>query len=88
DHVNKKAKEDKSVKRYQALKRKPQTKAQARKNMMIYLKNVAGFKMDYFKGIFLMTYVQSLRNTLTQTWISCKRQRSRWMKRIVEHSRG
>nr|GEV15360.1 hypothetical protein [Tanacetum cinerariifolium] len=38
---------------YQALKRKPQTEAQARKNMMIYLKNVVGFKMDYFKG---MTY--------------------------------
>nr|GEY15169.1 hypothetical protein [Tanacetum cinerariifolium] len=45
------AKEDHAVKRYQALKRKPQTEAQARKNMMIYLKNVAGFKMDYFKGM-------------------------------------
>nr|GEV01061.1 putative ribonuclease H-like domain-containing protein [Tanacetum cinerariifolium] len=45
------AKEDNTVKRYQALKRKPQTEAQARKNMMIYLKNVAGFKMDYFKGM-------------------------------------
>nr|GEV85142.1 hypothetical protein [Tanacetum cinerariifolium] len=42
-------KEDKSVKRYQAMKRKPQTEAQARKNMMVYLKNVDGFKMDYFK---------------------------------------
>nr|GEY77348.1 hypothetical protein [Tanacetum cinerariifolium] len=51
DHVNKKAKEDNTVKRYQALKRKPQTEAQARKNMMIYLKNVAGFKMGYFKGM-------------------------------------
>nr|GEV85134.1 hypothetical protein [Tanacetum cinerariifolium] len=51
DHVNKKEKEDKSVKRYQAMKRKPQTEAQARKNMMVYLKNVAGFKMDYFKGM-------------------------------------
>nr|GEY47388.1 reverse transcriptase domain-containing protein [Tanacetum cinerariifolium] len=51
DHVKKKAKEDPAVKRYQSLKRKPQTKAQARKNMMIYLKNVVGFKMDYFKGI-------------------------------------
>nr|GEW24295.1 reverse transcriptase domain-containing protein [Tanacetum cinerariifolium] len=29
------------------------TEAQARKNMMIYLRSVAGFKMDYFKG---MTY--------------------------------
>nr|GFA52246.1 hypothetical protein [Tanacetum cinerariifolium] len=45
------AKEDPAVKRYQALKRKPQTEAQAKKNMMIYLKNVAGFKMDYFKGM-------------------------------------
>nr|GEU35874.1 hypothetical protein [Tanacetum cinerariifolium] len=51
DHVKKKAKEDPAVKRYQVLKRKPQTKAQARKNMIIYLKNVAGFKMDYFKGM-------------------------------------
>nr|GEV05698.1 putative ribonuclease H-like domain-containing protein [Tanacetum cinerariifolium] len=33
------------------LKRKPQTEAQARKNMMVYLKNVVGFKMDYFKGM-------------------------------------
>nr|GEX80808.1 xylulose kinase-1 [Tanacetum cinerariifolium] len=52
DHVKKKAKEDPAVKRYQSLKRKPQTEAQARKKMMIYLKNVAGFKMDYFKGMF------------------------------------
>nr|GEZ24412.1 putative ribonuclease H-like domain-containing protein [Tanacetum cinerariifolium] len=39
--------------KYQALKRKPLTKAQARKNMIIYLKNMAGFKMNYFKE---MTY--------------------------------
>nr|GEZ83792.1 hypothetical protein [Tanacetum cinerariifolium] len=53
DHVQRKEKEDKAMKRYQALKRKPQTEAQARKNMMIYLRNMAGFKIDYFKG---MTY--------------------------------
>nr|GEV33523.1 hypothetical protein [Tanacetum cinerariifolium] len=51
DHVQRKEKEDNVMKRYQALKRKPQTEAQARKNMMIYLRNVAGFKMDYFKGM-------------------------------------
>nr|GEX49339.1 hypothetical protein [Tanacetum cinerariifolium] len=51
DHVQRKQKEDNDVKRYQALKRKPQTEAQARKNMMIYLRNVVGFKMDYFKGM-------------------------------------
>nr|GEV83137.1 putative ribonuclease H-like domain-containing protein [Tanacetum cinerariifolium] len=44
-------KEKNYVMRYQALKRKPQTEAQARKNMMIYLRNMAGFKMDYFKGM-------------------------------------
>nr|GEV44803.1 ribonuclease H-like domain-containing protein [Tanacetum cinerariifolium] len=51
DHVKRKAKEDLAVKRYQVLKRKPQTEAQARKNMIMYLKNVVGFKMDYFKGM-------------------------------------
>nr|GEX08964.1 hypothetical protein [Tanacetum cinerariifolium] len=42
-----------TVMRYQALKRKPLTEAQERKNMMIYLKNMGGFKMNFFKG---MTY--------------------------------
>nr|GEX23165.1 hypothetical protein [Tanacetum cinerariifolium] len=51
DHVKRKAKEDPTIKRYQTMKRKPQTEAQARKNMMMYLKNVAGFKLDYFKGM-------------------------------------
>nr|GEV88227.1 hypothetical protein [Tanacetum cinerariifolium] len=32
-------------------KRKPLTQAQARRNMIVYLKNMAGFKMDYFKGM-------------------------------------
>nr|GEX39566.1 hypothetical protein [Tanacetum cinerariifolium] len=51
DHVKRKAKEDLAVKRYQLLKRKPHTEVQARKNMMMYLKNVVGFKMDYYKGM-------------------------------------
>nr|GEU77169.1 reverse transcriptase domain-containing protein [Tanacetum cinerariifolium] len=51
NHVKLKAKEDHAVKKYQALKKKPQTEAQARKNMMLYLNNVVGFKMDYFKGM-------------------------------------
>nr|GFB46544.1 hypothetical protein [Tanacetum cinerariifolium] len=46
-----KAKEDPTVQRYQVMKRKPQTEAQARKNMIMYLKNVVGFKLDYFKGM-------------------------------------
>nr|GEU71252.1 hypothetical protein [Tanacetum cinerariifolium] len=51
EQVKRKEKEDNSVLRYQALKRKPQTEAHARKNMMLYLKNMAGFKMDFFKGM-------------------------------------
>nr|GFD20188.1 hypothetical protein [Tanacetum cinerariifolium] len=51
DHVKLKAKEDPVVQRYQAMKRKPQTEAQARKDTMMYLKNVVGFRLDYFKGM-------------------------------------
>ncbi|GJY03537.1 hypothetical protein Tco_0369477 [Tanacetum coccineum] len=40
-----------TIKRYQTHKRKPVLVAQARKNMMIYLKNMAGYKMGYFKGM-------------------------------------
>nr|GEZ10349.1 hypothetical protein [Tanacetum cinerariifolium] len=53
EQVERKERQDNTVMRYQALKRKPVTEAQARKNMMVYLKNMAGFKMDFFKG---MTY--------------------------------
>nr|GEX19619.1 hypothetical protein [Tanacetum cinerariifolium] len=53
EQVKRREKQDNTIMRYQALKRKPITEAQARKNMMIYLKNMDGFKMDFFKG---MTY--------------------------------
>nr|GEW65684.1 hypothetical protein [Tanacetum cinerariifolium] len=51
DHVKQKAKEDPYVQRYQVMKKRPQTEAQARKNMIMYLKNTAGFRLDYFKGM-------------------------------------
>nr|GEY75159.1 hypothetical protein [Tanacetum cinerariifolium] len=51
DHVKQKAKEDPFVQRYQVMKKRPQTEAQARRNMIMYLKNVAGFRLDYFKGM-------------------------------------
>nr|GEU80163.1 uncharacterized mitochondrial protein AtMg00810-like [Tanacetum cinerariifolium] len=53
DQVKRKEKQGNIVMRYQDLKRKPVTEAHARKNMMVYLKNMAGFKMDFFRG---MTY--------------------------------
>nr|GEY49003.1 hypothetical protein [Tanacetum cinerariifolium] len=91
DQVQKKEKEDNAVMRYQALKRKPQTEAQARKNMMIYLRNVARFKMDYFKG---MTYddtrlifekkFKSNVAFLQKTKEQIKEEDSRALKRISE----
>nr|GEX07248.1 hypothetical protein [Tanacetum cinerariifolium] len=50
-HVKQKAKEDPYVQRYQVMKKRPQTKAQARRNMIMYLKNTAGFRLEYFKGM-------------------------------------
>nr|GEZ00416.1 ribonuclease H-like domain-containing protein [Tanacetum cinerariifolium] len=44
-----------NIKKYQSLKRKPISVAQARKNMILYLKNMTGYKMQHFKG---MTYDQ------------------------------
>nr|GEZ12590.1 hypothetical protein [Tanacetum cinerariifolium] len=51
--VKRRERQNNEVMRYQDLKRKPLTEAQERKNIMIYLKNMAGFKMNFFKG---MTY--------------------------------
>nr|GEX68348.1 hypothetical protein [Tanacetum cinerariifolium] len=42
-----------NVRKYQDLKKKLVSVAQARKNMIIYLKNIAGYKMKHFRG---MTY--------------------------------
>nr|GFB49603.1 hypothetical protein [Tanacetum cinerariifolium] len=70
DHVKHKAKEDLAIKRCQAMKRKPQTKAQARKNMIMYLKNVVGFREDLealftskpkcFSDDFLLTTLEAM----------------------------
>nr|GEW77512.1 hypothetical protein [Tanacetum cinerariifolium] len=55
DHVNQKSKNPQYIKRYQGMKKRPQTESKASKNIMIYLKNTAGYKMDFFKG---MTHAQ------------------------------
>nr|GEW47462.1 hypothetical protein [Tanacetum cinerariifolium] len=51
EHVKEKAKEDPFIQRYQVMKKRPQTEAQARRNMITYLKNIAGFRLDFFKGM-------------------------------------
>nr|GFC23114.1 hypothetical protein [Tanacetum cinerariifolium] len=47
DHVQ--SKEPQYIKRYHGIKKKPQTESEARKNMISYLKNTEGYKMDFFK---------------------------------------
>nr|GEY22858.1 hypothetical protein [Tanacetum cinerariifolium] len=48
DHVQ--SKEPQYIKRYHGIKKKPQTESEVRKNMISYLKNTKGYKMDFFKG--------------------------------------
>nr|GEZ36695.1 hypothetical protein [Tanacetum cinerariifolium]GEZ36894.1 hypothetical protein [Tanacetum cinerariifolium] len=62
DHVKLKAKEDPPVKIYQAIKRKPHIEAQARKNMMVYLKNVTKEQMEEEEN----TTLQTINETPTE----------------------
>nr|GFA09476.1 hypothetical protein [Tanacetum cinerariifolium] len=48
DHVQ--SKEPQYIKRYHGMKKKSQTESEARKNMIFYLKNTEGYKMDSLKG--------------------------------------
>nr|GEZ15078.1 hypothetical protein [Tanacetum cinerariifolium] len=68
EQVKMKEKQDNTVMRYQPLKRKPITEAHERKNMMIYLKNMAGFKMEFFRG---MTYTE-IRLVFEKNYTSIK----------------
>nr|GEW25925.1 hypothetical protein [Tanacetum cinerariifolium] len=46
-----------NIRKYQSLKRKPISIAQAKKNIIVYWKNIAWYKMEHFKG---MTYDKTL----------------------------
>nr|GEZ58749.1 hypothetical protein [Tanacetum cinerariifolium] len=39
-----------AAQRYEAIRNKPQTMSQQRKDMCTYMKNMAGYKMEHFKG--------------------------------------
>nr|GFC03801.1 hypothetical protein [Tanacetum cinerariifolium] len=51
DHVKQKSMGNQYIKRYHGMKKRPQTESKARKNMMTYLKNTDGYKLDFFKGM-------------------------------------
>nr|GEX71950.1 hypothetical protein [Tanacetum cinerariifolium] len=81
NHVQRKQKEDKAMKRYHALKKKPQTEAQARKNMMIYLRN--GMTYDDIRPIF-KKYFDSNVAFLQKTKEQMDEEESRAIKRLNE----
>nr|GEU31521.1 hypothetical protein [Tanacetum cinerariifolium] len=49
DHIQ--SKEPQYIKRYHGIKKKPQSESEARKNMISYLRNTDGYKMEFFKGL-------------------------------------
>nr|GEU85143.1 hypothetical protein [Tanacetum cinerariifolium] len=51
NHVQQRFMGNQYIKRYHGMKKKPQTESEARKNMIAYLKNTDGFKMDFFRGM-------------------------------------
>ncbi|GJZ99002.1 ribonuclease H-like domain-containing protein [Tanacetum coccineum] len=55
---------DPSVLRYHALKNRAYSVAEVRRNMIMYLKNQAGYKQSYFKG---MTY-EDIRPIFKKVW--------------------
>nr|GFA68166.1 hypothetical protein [Tanacetum cinerariifolium] len=48
--LKKEDQEPQYIKRYHGIKKKPQSESEARKNMISYLKNTKGYKMEFFKG--------------------------------------
>nr|GFA39454.1 hypothetical protein [Tanacetum cinerariifolium] len=74
------------------LERKPQTEARARKNIMMYLRNMVGFKMDYFKGmsyddirLIYKKYFNSNVAILEKTKEQLEEEESRALKRKTEN---
>nr|GFA41204.1 synaptobrevin, longin-like domain protein [Tanacetum cinerariifolium] len=49
DHIQ--SKEPQYIRRYHGIKKKPQTESEVRKNMISYLRNTEGYKMEFFKGL-------------------------------------
>nr|GFD31564.1 hypothetical protein [Tanacetum cinerariifolium] len=61
DHVKQRSKEEPFIQRYQVMKRRPQTEAQARQNMMMYLKNTDGLKKKKAEQLQLLTRLQHIK---------------------------
>nr|GEU49911.1 hypothetical protein [Tanacetum cinerariifolium] len=77
-----------NIRKYQSLKRKPISVSQARKNMIVYTKNIAGYKIRHFKG---MTYNQvrpifEREYNKVQTFLKPDRDEEPAKKRVAEET--
>nr|GEV91164.1 hypothetical protein [Tanacetum cinerariifolium] len=77
-----------NIKKYQILKRKPISIAQARKNIILYLKNMVGYKIGHFEG---MTYDQDRpiferEYNKVQTFFKPNRDEEPTKKRVAEET--
>nr|GEU76403.1 hypothetical protein [Tanacetum cinerariifolium] len=77
-----------NIQKYQSLKRKAISIAQARKNVIVYLKNMAGYKMEHFKG---MTYnkvrpIFKRENNKVQTLFKPNKDEEPTKKRVTEET--
>nr|GEV54354.1 hypothetical protein [Tanacetum cinerariifolium] len=77
-----------NIRKYQSLKRKLISVAQTRKNIIIYLKNMAGYKMAHFRG---MTYDQvrpifEREYNKVQTFLKPDRDEEPTKKRVAEET--
>nr|GEY10486.1 hypothetical protein [Tanacetum cinerariifolium] len=69
------------------MKKRPQTEAQAHKNMITYLKNTAGFRLDYFKGLSyddIRLIFKAKFNTNIEFLLKSKEQMEEEEKRAIE----
>nr|GEX20950.1 hypothetical protein [Tanacetum cinerariifolium] len=77
-----------NIRKYQSLKRKPIYVAQDKKNMIVYLKNMVGYKIAHFKG---MTYDQvrpifKREYNKVQTFLKPNRDEEPTKKRVAEET--
>nr|GEW69391.1 retrovirus-related Pol polyprotein from transposon TNT 1-94 [Tanacetum cinerariifolium] len=77
-----------NIRKYQSLKRKPIFVAQARKNMIVYLKNMAGYKMAHFKSMTCdqVRPIFEREYNKVQTFLKPDRDEEPTKKRVVEET--
>nr|GEZ51919.1 hypothetical protein [Tanacetum cinerariifolium] len=78
------SKEPQYIKRYHGIKKKPQTESEARKNMISYLRNTEGYKMEFFKGLKYDDIIPIFQASINETPVQKAAKRRRLRKQAKE----